>query len=166
MKYALVIGIAASSALALPVCAQDATPKPKASPLRFDSATTPVPTAKAVPMKPGEKMAAAAAAAAEAAVAAVAAAATPAQKPAAKPEEKPATKAPEKPAAKPAKLAEPDKPSAPAVVTSTVPPEPAQIIRAFFTALGNNDIDGGYAGLMKGSKIDSSLSVIIPVPLS
>ncbi len=41
----------------------------------------------------------------------------------------------------------------PAVITSTVPPEPAQIVRAFFALLGKADIDGAYANLMKGSKI-------------
>ena len=43
--------------------------------------------------------------------------------------------------------------AAPAVITSTVPPEPAQIVRAFFALLGKADIDGAYTNLMKGSKI-------------
>lgn len=53
------------------------------------------------------------------------------------------------PAATPA----PPAPVSPAVITSTVPPEPAQIVRAFFGLLGKGDIDGAYTGLMKGSKI-------------
>lgn len=44
-------------------------------------------------------------------------------------------------------------PASPAIITSTVPPEPAQIVRAFFGSLGKGDIDGAYASLMKGSKI-------------
>src|SRR5204862_83015 len=65
---------------------------------------------------------------------------------------KPAEKAAEKP---PVKAAEPtpDKESAPAVVTSTVPPEPSQIARAFFAMLAKGDVDGAYEGLMKGSNI-------------
>lgn len=43
--------------------------------------------------------------------------------------------------------------ASPSVITSTVPPEPAQIVRAFFASLGKGDIDGAYASLMKGSKI-------------
>ncbi|HYR58636.1 MAG TPA: hypothetical protein VEO95_08410, partial [Chthoniobacteraceae bacterium] len=81
---------------------------------------------------------------------------TPAAKPAtpaaaAKKESKPAeivvarTSAVERPS--------PDKLASPAVITSTVPPAPAQIVRAFFALLGKGDIDGAYAGLMKGSRI-------------
>ncbi len=47
----------------------------------------------------------------------------------------------------------PEKPASPAVITSTVPPEPAQIVRAFFGLLGKAAIDEAYASLMKGSKI-------------
>lgn len=43
--------------------------------------------------------------------------------------------------------------ASPSVITSTVPPEPAQIVRAFFGMLGKGDIDGAYTNLMKGSKI-------------
>jgi hypothetical protein len=39
------------------------------------------------------------------------------------------------------------------VITSTVPPEPAQIVRGFFGMLGKGDIDAAYTGLMKGSRI-------------
>jgi hypothetical protein len=46
-----------------------------------------------------------------------------------------------------------DRSASPAIITSTVPPEPAQIVRAFFSMLGKGDIDGAYSGLMKGSKI-------------
>ncbi|MGB8167879.1 MAG: hypothetical protein WCF18_10340 [Chthoniobacteraceae bacterium] len=94
--------------------------------------------------------------------------ATPAPKPTAPPRDVSA-KAPatpplvKAPAATPAKAAAtaavvtaatlPEKPVTPAVITSTVPPEPAQIVRAFFGLLGKGDIDGAYGNLMKGSKI-------------
>ena len=43
--------------------------------------------------------------------------------------------------------------ASPAVITSTVPPAPAQIVRGFFASLEKRDIDGAYENLMKGSKI-------------
>jgi hypothetical protein len=65
----------------------------------------------------------------------------------------PSVKAPASPVTKTPIVIATEKPASPAVVTSTVPPEPAQIVRAFFTLLGTGDIDTAYTGLMKGSKI-------------
>ncbi|MEA3213176.1 MAG: hypothetical protein QOE70_6233 [Chthoniobacter sp.] len=97
-------------------------------------------------------------------------AATPASKPAAKPETKPAVPPADASAKTEAKPADPNQPPAetaavlparppaekgasPAVVTSTVPPEPAQIVHSFFQLVGMGEIDGAYTSLMKGSKI-------------
>lgn len=124
MKHVFALALAAT-ALAVSVSAQDATPKPARKTLTFEpGASTPTPT-KAASAKASEK----------------AAAATPKTTP--------------KPGAKVAELAaeHPDDAATPAVVTSTVPPEPAQIARAFFALLGKADIDGAYASLMKGSRI-------------
>lgn len=128
MKSALVLAFAALATAAL---AQEATPKPRQS-MTFPA--TPAPT-KALAAKTPDKPASSA---------------TP--KPAAKPAEKPVAKPVEKPVEPPAPKT-PEKPASPAVITSTVPPEPAQIVRAFFAALGTGDIDGAYTGLMKGSRI-------------
>ncbi len=76
----------------------------------------------------------------------------PAASPPAKTETRPAEIIVTKSAASPVSIA-PDRIASPAVVTSTVPPAPAQIVRAFFNQLGKGDIDGAYASLMKGSRI-------------
>lgn len=135
MKHVFVLA-AALSAFAAVAPAQDATPKPARKNLTFEpGASTPNPakssTGKATPKATS--------------------AATPASSP------KPDTKAADakSAAAKAAALAaeHPEDAASPAIVTSTVPPEPAQIVRAFFAMLGKGDIDGAYANLMKGSRI-------------
>lgn len=127
MKYVLACTLAAA-ALAVSGAAQDATPKPRKT-ITFAPDGDAPDAPKAVAAK---------------------ASASPSPKPAAK-APKATPKPAEKPVATPAK--EPEKVASPAVVTSTVPPEPAQIVRAFYAGLGTGDIDGAYAGLMKGSKI-------------
>jgi hypothetical protein len=126
MKYFLVVAItAAAFAQNQNLAAQEATPKPVRKSMSFSpGAITPIATKPAAAKAP-EK----------------AAAATPKATPSA--------------AAKVAQLAaeQPADSSTPSVITSTVPPEPAQIVRAFFGLLGKGDIDGAYANLMKGSKI-------------
>jgi hypothetical protein len=57
------------------------------------------------------------------------------------------------PSASPAASPKGAQPAAPAVVTSTVPPEPAQIVKTFFGLIQEGDIDAAYWGLTKGSKI-------------
>lgn len=65
------------------------------------------------------------------------------------PAPKPAEKAPEN---LPDKSAEKPK-AVPSVITSTLPPGPAQIVHTFFHLLGQGDIDAAYTSLTKGSKI-------------
>jgi hypothetical protein len=118
-----------AAALTVTSPAQEATPKPARKSMTFGPGATALEGAKPKPATDD--------------------AATP--KPAAsspKPAAKPAEKAPAKSTPVPAKES-----ASPAIVTSTVPPEPAQIVRAFYAALGDGNIDGAYEGLMKGSKI-------------
>ena len=127
MKLVFALALAALAAAA---AAQDATPKPARKTMTFEpGASTPTP-AKAPEKAPAATPKTTPSPGAKAAAAAKAAALA---------AEQPADAAP--PAA------------SPAVVTSTVPPEPAQIVRAFYALLGKGDIDGAYASLMKGSKI-------------
>ena len=129
MKHVPAFALAAA-ALVAPILAQDATPKPARKTMTFTpGAPTPAP-AEATPAKVPDKTAAAT------------------------PKATPKTDA-KTAAAKAAALAaeQPADAATPAVVTSTVPPEPAQIVRAFFALLGKADIDGAYASLMKGSRI-------------
>ncbi len=127
MKFIPAFAFAAST-LSLPLVAQDAPPKPVQKPLAFPSTGTTgaVPKAAAVSKPP--------------------------EKPAPKTTPKPVEKVAEKPPAKAPERA-PEKEATPAVVTSTVPPEPSQIARAFFGLLAKGDVDGAYEGLMKGSNI-------------
>jgi hypothetical protein len=134
MKHAFAFPLVAA-ALAVSLFAQDAaTPTPKPRKSLNSGAATPTPAPSSSPTKatpaPADKSANAKATPTAAATKAAA-------------------------AAKAAALAaeQPDDAATPAIVTSTVPPEPAQIVRAFYTLLGKGDIDGAYANLMKGSKI-------------
>jgi hypothetical protein len=123
-----VLALALAAVLPGDLLAQEATPKPAKKTMTFvPGAATP-----SVPLTPRPQTV------------------KPLEKPAATPTPKPVVKV-EKPPATP--IPKPAKPLAPAVVTSTVPPEPAQIVRAFFALLGEGEIDEAYAGLMKGSKI-------------
>jgi len=132
MKFPIALACA-STALLLPLAAQEATPKPARKTMTFPSKApaAEAPKAAAVtktPEKPAPPKT------------------TP--KPAEKATPKPAEKAPEKPVE-----VVPEKAETPAVVTSTVPPEPSQIARAFFGLLGEGNVDAAYAELMKGSSI-------------
>jgi hypothetical protein len=127
MKFSLALAFTVST-LSLPLVAQEAPPKPVRKPLASPATgTTSAPPKAAAVSKPAEK-------------------------PAPKATPKPVEKVAEKPPAKPTESA-PDKEATPAVVTSTVPPEPSQIARAFFGLLAAGDVEGAYAGLMKGSNI-------------
>jgi len=131
MKF-LLTAVVFLAAPILPLAAQVTTPKPARKTMTFPAnGATPKATAAA---KTTDKPAGAA---------------TPKTTP--KPAEKPPVKPADKPAEKPP--AEPEKDATPAVVTSTVPPEPSQIARAFFGLLAKGDVDGAYEGLMKGSNI-------------